>query len=82
MKQRMPVSCMFIKHVHSLSLAVLHWIPKLSAVVKNSLASPENCLVILPTSWVPSADITCTHAHTYKHTLKNPQKQASDLSQL
>ena len=38
----------------------LHWIPKLSAVVKNSLARPENCLVIFPTSCSPSEDSTCT----------------------
>ena len=36
----------------------LHWIPKLSASVKYSLASPDHCLVIFPTSWVPSADNT------------------------
>lgn len=33
-----------------------HWIPKLSASVKYSLARPDHCFVILPTSWVPSAD--------------------------
>ena len=37
----------------------LHWIPKLSASVKNSLASPDHCLLIFPTGWVPSADMTC-----------------------
>ena len=35
-----------------------HWMPKLSASVKYSLASPDHCLVILPTCWVPSAEST------------------------
>ena len=34
----------------------LHWIPKLSASVKYSLARPDHCLVIFPTCWLPSAD--------------------------
>ncbi len=34
----------------TLTMMSLHWMPKLSAEVKYSLASPENCLVIFPTS--------------------------------
>ena len=37
----------------------IHWIPKLSASVKYSLASPDHCLVILPTCCCPSADNIC-----------------------
>ena len=44
----------------------LHWIPKLSALVKNSLASPDHCLLIFPTGWVPSADMTCVYMHVCK----------------
>ena len=38
----------------------LHCTPKLSASVKYSLASPDHFLDTFPTSWVPSADSTCT----------------------
>ena len=33
-------------------------IPKLSASVNISLASPDHCFVILPTEWTPSAEST------------------------
>ncbi len=44
-----------------LSFTNLHVTPKLSASVKYSLASPDHFLDILPTSCVPSADITYTN---------------------
>ena len=45
--------CAYVYIIH------LHWIPKLSASVKYSLARPDHCLVIFPTCWVPSADRIC-----------------------
>ena len=43
----------------------IHWMPKLSASVKISLVSPDHCLLILPTDWVPSAERTWSVIKTH-----------------
>ena len=40
--------------------------PNWSALVKYSRTKPAHCLVILPISWPPSADVTCKHKFTFQ----------------
>ena len=69
-----------ILSLHKFSLSalqqwiLLHWIPKLSASVKYSFARPPHCLVIFPTSSVPSADNTYTYGRVYKFISNSDRK--------